>query len=302
MAVDFKVEIKNRFVGSLKTQKANVRSQISSILAAIACIELPRGEWDELIPTLCAQSKVTEANTDLRHASLQTLGYICEDMEPRHLRDEMKNQIIQVLVTNISEEASAVEITKVAVKALQSSISYATKCFADETDRRFIMEKILSSCAHADEEIKEKEVILGKLLETVKDYSNMKADYERLLGSIGSLESERKQLEYELDKAKKVSDSTPKSSAASAASQVQVERIKERFVKVKEELDKMKSERKVKENAYRSMKKDSQKCEEMSRELGRLKETKTGLIRSHKQATARHMKTIKEHILIFKVK
>lgn len=157
--MDFKVEIKNRFVESLKTQKANVRSQIASILAAIACIELPRGEWDELIPTLCAQSKVNEANTDLRHASLQTLGYICEDMEPQHLRDEMKNQIVQVLVTNISEEAGAVEITKVAVKALQSSISYATKCFADETDRRFIMEKILKSCAHPDEEIKENALI-----------------------------------------------------------------------------------------------------------------------------------------------
>ena len=64
-----------------------------------------------------------------------------------------------MLVTNISEEASAVEITKVAVKALQSSISYATKCFADETDRRFIMEKILKSCAHADEDIKENALI-----------------------------------------------------------------------------------------------------------------------------------------------
>lgn len=155
MNVDFKVEIKNKFLESLKTPKALVRSQISSILAAIACIELPRSEWDELVPTLCAHSKVTELNTDLRHASLQTLGYICEDMDPKHLNDEMKNQIIQVLVTNITDDVNAVEITRVAVKALQVSISYATKCFADETDRRFIMEKILASCAHPDEDIKE---------------------------------------------------------------------------------------------------------------------------------------------------
>ena len=98
---------------------------------------------------------VTEANTDLRHASLRSLGYICEDMDPKHLNDEMKNQIIQVLVTNITEDANAVEITRVAVKALQMSISYATKCFADENDRRFIMDKILKSCAHPDEDIKE---------------------------------------------------------------------------------------------------------------------------------------------------
>lgn len=76
-----------------------------------------------------------------------------------HLSDEMKNQIIQVLVTNISDDPSAIEITKVAVKALQLSISYATKCFADETDRRFIMERILKSCAHPDEEITEHALI-----------------------------------------------------------------------------------------------------------------------------------------------
>ena len=46
-------------------------------------------------------------------------------------------------------------MTRVAIKALQMSISYATKCFADQTDRTFIMEKILMSCAHADEEIQE---------------------------------------------------------------------------------------------------------------------------------------------------
>ena len=64
-----------------------------------------------------------------------------------------------MLVTNISEEASAVEITKVAVKALESSMGYATKCFSDDTDRRFIMEKILQACQHEDEDIKEKSLI-----------------------------------------------------------------------------------------------------------------------------------------------
>ena len=56
-----------------------------------------------MIPALCTQSKITEENTVLRYGSLQTLGYICEDMDPIHLNDEMKNQIIQVLVTNISD-------------------------------------------------------------------------------------------------------------------------------------------------------------------------------------------------------
>jgi hypothetical protein len=80
-------------------------------------------------------------------------------MDAEHLKDEMKNQIILVLVTNISEDPSQFEITRVAVKALQVSLSYATRCFAVETDRRVLMEKILKSCTHPDDEIKEDALI-----------------------------------------------------------------------------------------------------------------------------------------------
>ena len=79
-----------------------------------------------------------------------------------------------------------------------------------------------------DEEIEEKEQILSKLLDTVKGYSAMKTDFEKLLGAIEGLESERAQLELDLEKAK-----TASSSASSGAA---VEKIKERFAKVQGEL------------------------------------------------------------------
>ena len=45
-------------MASLATDKAPVRNQIAALIAAIAQIEIPRGEWSELIHTLCTNSTV----------------------------------------------------------------------------------------------------------------------------------------------------------------------------------------------------------------------------------------------------
>ena len=145
-----------------------------------------------------------------------------------------------------------------------------------------------------DAEIEEKEGILAKLMDTVKGYAAVKVDYEKLLGTIGGLEIERKQLERELERAKKLGESQPTGGAAAEKARLQTERIKERFTRVRDELDRMKAERKKKESSYRAMQRESRKCDELGRELARLKEAKNSLVRQSKQATARHAKAVKE--------
>jgi importin subunit beta-1 len=51
---------------------------VANILAQIAAIEIPRQEWDELVPNLCQNS--TSEDLNIRLASLKTLGYICEEL------------------------------------------------------------------------------------------------------------------------------------------------------------------------------------------------------------------------------
>ena len=43
-------------MASLNTESHNVRNQIASLIAAIAQIEIPRGEWVELIANLCTNA------------------------------------------------------------------------------------------------------------------------------------------------------------------------------------------------------------------------------------------------------
>ena len=89
-------------LATLASTKVLVRNQIANILAAIASIEIPRKEWDDLIPNLCNNS--TNEDINIRLASLTTLGYICEELYPEDLADDLKNSIILALTNNITAD------------------------------------------------------------------------------------------------------------------------------------------------------------------------------------------------------
>jgi len=136
MDTEFKNNIKMAILATLASSKVLVRNQIANILAAIASIEIPRKEWDDLIPNLCNNS--TNEDINVRLASLTTLGYICEELYPEDLSDEVKNNIILALTNNITDEGP-IEPSKLSIKALLYSIPYTSPNFKVQQERDFIM-------------------------------------------------------------------------------------------------------------------------------------------------------------------
>lgn len=76
-------------MASLATESATVRNSIAALIATIAQIEIPRGEWSELIVNLCTNA--SHENQQIRHTSLTTIGFICEELSPQDLTPELKN-------------------------------------------------------------------------------------------------------------------------------------------------------------------------------------------------------------------
>ena len=68
---------------TLASKSQLVRSSIASLISAIAEIEIPRGEWADLIASLCTNS--SNEQMEIRMASLLTIGHICEDLLPEDL-------------------------------------------------------------------------------------------------------------------------------------------------------------------------------------------------------------------------
>ena len=101
-----------------------VRTQIANVVATIAAIEIPRKQWEELLPDLCSSAEHHDPN--VRLSSLTTLGYICEEIEVTDVIDPVKNKIISALINNIVLDGQSVsETCKIAVKSLSKSVPFA---------------------------------------------------------------------------------------------------------------------------------------------------------------------------------
>ena len=57
--------MKEAVLGTLATPSNVVRGQVASLVAGIAAIEIPRGEWTELISNLCNNSANEDVNVRL---------------------------------------------------------------------------------------------------------------------------------------------------------------------------------------------------------------------------------------------
>ena len=65
-------------MSSLQVQIA--RHTAALVIAKVAAIELPTGQWPDLIQTLLANVGAQPPNTGLKQVTLEALGYICEEL------------------------------------------------------------------------------------------------------------------------------------------------------------------------------------------------------------------------------
>lgn len=149
---EFKNAIKNLVSSCLQATEAPVRAQTAQVIAAIAVIEIPRGEWAELVPTLCNWVKSDLAD-GIKLSSMLAIAYLCEDLKPADLQKEQSDNIVQTLVLNMHVEPERLEFTRLATRAFLPAIPYAKSCFVEATDRSFVMQRLIAACGVADEEV-----------------------------------------------------------------------------------------------------------------------------------------------------
>lgn len=124
----FKQSMKEAVLANLACPLKAVRTQIASLVSAIAAIEIPRGEWLELVTMLCTNATHTDEQVKL--ASLQTIGFICEELQPSDLTPPLRNAVLNALVSTINkDEGNGFQATLIATKALLSSITFAQDNF-----------------------------------------------------------------------------------------------------------------------------------------------------------------------------
>lgn len=149
----FKENIKQAMLANLASQSSQVRTQVAGAVAVIASIEIPRREWLELIPNLCGNA--AHENQVYKNAALQTLGYVCEELQPEHVNQELRNKIVLALTSNISASSDLKKSTHLAVKAFFQALPFASQNFRVHQEREYIMSKLFEAfkIEGGDEEI-----------------------------------------------------------------------------------------------------------------------------------------------------
>jgi hypothetical protein len=73
---EYKVKVKTASLTALGSPAARVGAVAAQVVAAIAAIELPNNDWQDLITSLLGAISTGDVST--RVATLQCIGYICE--------------------------------------------------------------------------------------------------------------------------------------------------------------------------------------------------------------------------------
>lgn len=78
--------VKQNVLQSLGTE--NFRPSIAAMcVAAIACAELPTQQWPDVITVLMSNVTNPASTEPLKESSLETLGYVCQDIDPKVRRN-----------------------------------------------------------------------------------------------------------------------------------------------------------------------------------------------------------------------
>jgi importin subunit beta-1 len=97
--------------------------------------------WVEIIPNLCTNAD--NEDTNVKESALQTLGYICEELENGVLDQENTNLVISALIEACGKNTENAEVMKISMQAILHSLIFAQSIFY-EGKGSIITERVLS--------------------------------------------------------------------------------------------------------------------------------------------------------------
>jgi hypothetical protein len=134
--------IKTALLGTLNSDSPDVRHTASMVVAKVAAIELPFKQWNDLVTSL-----INNMNTSpgLKQATLEALGYICEEMallKEEVLTPPEVNMILTAVVAGMRPDEPSQDIRLAATTALSNALEFAEHNFDNEQERNYIMQMV----------------------------------------------------------------------------------------------------------------------------------------------------------------
>ncbi|KAI3517738.1 hypothetical protein L1887_16957 [Cichorium endivia] len=151
--VNVKTQIKTCLLQTLSSPVHEARSTASQVIAKVAGIELPQKQWPELIGSLL--SNIHQVPVHVKQATLETLGYICEEVSPDVVEQDHVNKILTALVQGMNASEGSNDVRLAATRALYNALSFAQANFSNEMERDYIMRVICEATLSPEVKIRQ---------------------------------------------------------------------------------------------------------------------------------------------------
>ena len=168
-----KAEILNNTLASLAAEDRSVRLSASQAVSALIKLDLPQKRCLQMIQILVQNA--TSQNPAYKEASLTTLDYLCDGLDPSILTTGQVDSIVTAIAASMMGSEENNEIVIIAIKAFKSSIKLAKKNFEVQPEREFILRLILTGCQSPHEGIRTESYRL--LIESVSQYYDFIGQY-----------------------------------------------------------------------------------------------------------------------------
>ncbi|KAL3617232.1 hypothetical protein CASFOL_038979 [Castilleja foliolosa] len=120
MAIDnsLKSQIKTSLLNTLGSSVREASHTAAQVVSKIASIEVPEDEWPELFELLLANMTKPDSSAFLKQATLETLGYVCEEISREDLLDGEVEDILAAVTRGMDVSKQNTEVCVAATRAL----------------------------------------------------------------------------------------------------------------------------------------------------------------------------------------
>jgi importin subunit beta-1 len=148
---DVKTKIKQESLMTLASPMQKAGYFAAQVIAAIAAVELVVNQWQELIQILLGFVN-DQTNVNLRMATLQTIGFICESVKS-DIMQARSDEILTAVVQGARKEETNAEVNVAAMHALLNSLEFVRENFERDGERNYLMQVVCEATQHPRVEV-----------------------------------------------------------------------------------------------------------------------------------------------------
>ncbi|KAJ8753876.1 hypothetical protein K2173_000130 [Erythroxylum novogranatense] len=153
--ISIKSQIKDLLLRTLGSSVPEARHTSAQVIAKVASIEIPRKQWPELIGSLLNNMTQCDSPAPLKQATLETLGYVCEEISHEDLGQNEVNSVLTAVVQGMNLAEHSPEVRLAATKALYNALEFAQTNFENEMERNYIMKVVCETALSKEAEIRQ---------------------------------------------------------------------------------------------------------------------------------------------------